>query len=109
MSREIDAQVALKVMGWTGIVDILMDKRGFPPNGICPSTNLARVPHYSTRIKSVWQVVQRINAGDFSLTKDGSRWFATFVYDSGMSCEADTAPMAIALAALKVVGVEVAK
>lgn len=95
--RELDALVAEKVMGETrprvwGTINA----------GIRP---------YSTSIEAAWQVVERIKSlhgRTFSVTFDGSGWVAG--YDLGLEWGmgvpvGETAPHAIALAALKAVGV----
>jgi hypothetical protein len=107
--RELDALIAEKVMGYVpprpGTVGY--DMKDLPRN---------RVPHYSTDIAAAWQVVEKLNL--LSKMKDGclyfdpslnkwviSEWSGGREFAEG-SVEADTAPHAICLAALKAIGVE---
>lgn len=119
--REIDALVAEKVMG-LGIVEehskyeLCHEVDGKSCGGI--------VPHYSTDIAAAWAVVEKIQ-GMFIKTFDGNKndwdcfevdvraWKSSDGW--GWSCRingwtacADTAPMAICLAALSAVGVDLA-
>ncbi len=109
MSREIDALIAEKVMGL-----VVSD-------GI--TTEWDDVPHYSTDIAAAWEVYQRCfwygktkyQPGDclvvchnpYCETKE-EYWVAYMDYDH-LECftRADTAPMAICLAALKAKGIDV--
>ena len=84
---ELDALVAVEVM----------EVRAFPPN-------------YSTDIGAAWQVVEKLRAGKFVWIKDcgGFGWRVEILSSSetdiqiDFSVVADTAPLAICLAALKV-------
>lgn len=96
-TREIDALVADHVMGLSG------------PWG---ATFLGGkpLPHYSTDIAAAWEVVEKV--GDIKLEGyrcvDGCfRWCVTTFDLDDIEIRADTAPMAICLAALKAKGVEV--
>lgn len=120
MSREMDAEIAEKVMGWQEFPYLLNrdDRRatpnsrgaanGFCPPGQCHITTVERVPDYSTDISAAFEVVQKMRERGFVtfglLCKQDQVWFATF---GGVTeCGAD-APQAIcraslaALAALK--------
>lgn len=123
-NRQIDALVAEKVMGWRYVYDYDTIYT------IDPDTDKPEiVPKYSTDIVAAWQVVEKLpydprpkgeryyECEGFTLMKlhDG-RWFAGWYeiipYEgshdmSEYSVVADTAPMAICLAALKAVGVEI--
>lgn len=108
--RELDALVAEKVMGWSGV-----EWRGFEyAVGIHPVTGMVQgVYRYSTDITDAWQIVER-------LTRDGR---AVFIDSAGfdpeewrvivsvddpegqLPSEAATAPLAICLAALETVEV----
>ena len=121
--REIDALVAEKVFNqpveWVEVLDY-QGKRKEPY--LCESNegygSSDEVDHYSTSIADAWEVVEKIRG-------DGRWWQITDCEEEGWHasawrtvtendapvCEcdavADTAPMAICLAALKAVGVEV--
>ncbi len=109
--REIDALVARHVMGWT--------YKTFP-DGACPlvkhwycGEQYVLMKSFSTSISDAWQVVEKLviegkvfivkgdglRAGDYAL-----KW--TVLCDNQPRTDADTAPLAICLAALKAVGVE---
>lgn len=107
-SRELDALVAEKVMGeqvrGTWIID------GVRPDGIpnrqCP------VEHYSSDIAAAWEVVEKLD-GEWKLQgHEGLGWEAGFDSSTGgmdavivsVEAMADTAPLAICVAALKAVG-----
>ena len=105
--RELDALVAEKVMGWVWGID---DERlqYLVPAG----AQLTRppLPHYSTLIADAWQVVEKIGFMNlaFGDTSDQHPNVTVRFWGekAGQSCyvEADTAPEAICLAALKAVG-----
>mgnify|MGYP001571535769 CR=1 FL=1 len=116
--RELDALVAEKVMGWKHYAPAAVQEVWYPPN-LHPSNNVLghSIPHYSTDIAVAWQVVEHLKnklhlqvilhwAGDecpkwlCNLRADGYRSFQ----DQEWQVEADTAPLAICLAALKAVG-----
>jgi hypothetical protein len=116
--RELDALVAEKVMGinpllFGSLVDYKM------PNG-----SIVTLPYecksYSTDIAAAWEVVEKLTQFKFKLDQDGfSSWNAFFLeeqeQDDGPAWHedieyegnADTAPHAICLAALKAVGVDI--
>jgi hypothetical protein len=102
--RELDTLVAEKVMGW---------RRKEEPSDIwCLSppwvtrhgalVPFSQTPGYSTEIDAAWQVIEAMQAYccDFTLEKAGSAWYAEFIVGSA---GADTAPLAICLAALAAV------
>lgn len=118
--RELDALVAEKVMGFNKVTEIVVDHepphelyrapdgRGYYPN---------RIPLYSTSIADAWQVVEKLarEGKHLALQAPGSldmnecyrrfkQWTADFTYDIDSEGRADTAPLAICLAALKAVG-----
>jgi hypothetical protein len=127
--RELDALVAERVMGW-GWVKHRMDvnsaapgqrylceiseegRRGFferfcdyamPDDPICEEAK-PYVPSYSTDRTAAWTVVEHWK-GDFELRRQNEHFRATFFKPSYEYSEwADTAPLAIVLAALKAVG-----
>lgn len=118
--RELDALVAERVMGWT---DVKLAKR--PELGVLGRHPVRHaqeiVPHYSTDIAAAMAVVEelrswifwvqrveaplgqvRYSARVYTRDKDVPYYFGAY-YDA----TANTAPLAICLAALKAVGVEV--
>lgn len=119
--RELDMWIAVKVMGWTQVdpnayTPYGRDICGTPPEGIKAMWNTGRsaVPRYSSDIKEAWLVIDYMRErGDFHL---GNRFglndfFAEFgkcsQYPSENRCYGKTMPIAICLAALKAVGVEI--
>jgi len=65
---------------------------------------------YSTDIAAAWEVVEKFISEGVSIYRDDrqpskGKWYALF--GDGCGVEADTVPLAICLAALKAVGVEV--
>lgn len=111
--REIDALVAEKVMGYIVTVGVnpLMGKI---ESGSCMW--FGELPHYSTDIGAAWTVIEKVyeRTGSWILVCPINGRFVAYEMtgcadpDFGAFCEyADTAMMAICLAALKAVGVEV--
>jgi hypothetical protein len=131
--RELDALIAEKVMGYTlrfaakawtdedwmcsdtptetNVMAIYAPADQFPGSGAFDMS----IPHYSTDIAAAWQVIDRMEEL-VRMARIGrviGGWECRFVqledttgyYD--VLEEADTAPLAICLAALKVCGVEV--
>ena len=101
--RELDAQVAEKVMGWrhvreTGPPD---DLYGQEPGR---SGTVYIVPHYSTDIGAAWAVVERLRDIDCDLTIEsaGNQWHVSLLVGAIVGT-AQAAPLAICRAALKVV------
>jgi hypothetical protein len=114
--RRIDALVAEHVMGWVNITPFGDDIWGNPTDG---RTFMGQgqvggpIPRYSTDIAAAWEVVEKLGI-QFYLHCDLRRGSAGdwMVFDSAASvdcCEplatAETAPLAICLAALKLKGV----
>ena len=119
MSRDLDAQVAEKVMGFSILI---ADKPmlGFigqgDPYWLDAYKQPRMTPFYSTDIKAAFEVVEKLG-------KDG--WIVTLHRDFNWYCDlawlteddttwtsadaADTLPEAICLAALKAVGEETAE
>ena len=114
--RELDARVATKVMGWKeawpkyaydGTPSGVLFGAGIDPHG-CKIP----LPHYSTDIAAAWEVVEKSRHGSHVEVAHGAtsnagkyaRWRCKF----GMQvfAEADSAPLAICLAALKACGGE---
>lgn len=119
--RELDALVAEKVMGWE--CTIKMNELGeeytewsngkgghLSDWGELRMTDVA--PKYSTDIAAAWEVVEKLDllVPTRFLVRDVDGWVVAN-YDEDLRREdgivADTAPRAICLAALKVVGVDV--
>lgn len=109
--RELDVLIAEKVMGWTEIEPD--DRDAFigiePREGAC----FWAVPYYSTDIAAAWQVVDKLK--HFTLRRKGDSWTVEYrdcqnpmdhmvVNDCCASMTAETAPLAICLAALRSVG-----
>lgn len=115
--REIDALIAKHVMGLTVErkrfpFDYLEGDRGDPYDYIDTQTNWP-IPDYTTSVSDAWRVVQQMQHDYWRLRLVGmpkGEWMARFwKYDTGEAekAVADTAPMAICLAALEAKGVEV--
>lgn len=111
--RELDALVAKKVMGFCRY---RLQQGSFDRDdlwGECENANhWFGLPCYSKDIAAAWQVVEKVlnnRLFDFDLsTSDGSEsWRAFFRMHAPVVAFADTAPLAICLAALKAKGVEV--
>jgi len=117
--RELDALVAEKVMGWIGIKKqmianafgqpVLEDYVGQPAIGV---TQPVLVPRYSTMIQEAWKVADKLR-GEVQflavITGKGPQgtqpWICKINREGSFLEErADTAPLAICLAALKGVG-----
>jgi len=99
--RELDALIAERVMGGRKI-----DDPGKP-------FGLGGAPHYSTDIAAAWEVVERLcelwPETTISHDKPINEWFVSSEPEIGpttVGASGDTAPHAIALAALKAVGNE---
>lgn len=126
-SRELDALIAEKVMGCKvkpGEIDIKCGCEITKHNDY-DYEGAAHTPNFSTDIGAAWQVVEKLNqrdpsisTGEFELKFWGDKWDAKCsdsirVYDdeSGIPSykvkefvgTADTAPHAVCLAALKVI------
>lgn len=111
-NREIDALVAEKVMGCS------VTRVGYCGCSGSPHTDDEGYPlAHSTSIEAAWEVVEKLKNRKpltvFNLTTDGRDYIASFyTYRGGPKADcaydrADTAPMAICLAALKSVGVDI--
>lgn len=115
--RELDALIAEKVMGWKikyndyGAAPRWVDSKGdFTCWDNSFNTEPAEFFKPSTSIEHAWQVVKKIQALSnghdwFTLNNANGRWQATFktgaYYEPIDHVNADTAPHAICLAALK--------
>jgi hypothetical protein len=119
--REMDALVAEKVMGWTRVVGQnelgeeyteIRDAQGETMGWAWGEPELAEVdavPRYSTDIAEAWRALEKLGGTfDLAYLADVSLWQACFSdTDPIGEAMADTAPLAICLAALKAVGAEV--
>lgn len=118
--RELDALIAEKVMGWKVVPG--QYKHIVPPNAqlerstFCEyvtsslSVPAMKLPTYSTDIRAAWEIVEKLcpQEDEFQLKRFNKKeWDCNFSYFMETSCQADTAPHAICLAALKAVGYEV--
>lgn len=110
-SRDIDRKIA-KLMGWR-YREYYLDGKStmgwFQSNG--NFADLDRVPSYTTDIAAAWMVVEKMSGGrsdNFSIHRTGGRYGCRFrdieSADKPEFSEADTAPMAICLAALRALG-----
>lgn len=118
--RELDALIAEKVMGRKNIrfentiygqihqSDVTPEF----PDLIAKGVKRIRIPHYSTDISAAWDVVEKIKFkfdNTFHLVATSNGWSVFWDHeDEGPGAngyvEAETAPHAICLAALKAVG-----
>ena len=118
--RELDALVAEKVMGWVQVrkqsianafgQHVMDDYVGQPSIGV---TQPVLVPRYSSMIQEAWKVADHLRTrSQFVAVLSGmgpqgvQPWICKINRDGGFLEErADTAPVAICLAALKAVGI----
>lgn len=85
--RELDALIAEKIMG-----------QDYSLNSLEGSLVLKDPPHYSTNIAAAWEVVEKLGP-DWDLISMEQGWIASV--GSSERARAETAPLAICLAALK--------
>lgn len=117
--RELDALVAEQVMGldvhWSSSNEPLLTVRSAPN-----AHHHKELPPYGTDIAAAWEVVEKVGGKAYvemglrNDAGDGADWCATFGHAEGNTkwiedggAFAETAPLAICLAALKAVGAEV--
>ena len=116
MTRELDALIAEKVMGWDyrcfvdKPVEHLRDKYAWfnEDAGIAGEFVAGWDWSPSTSIASAWMVVEKME-GQVLLTRTiGGKWICEIIWGMEYTYqpEAPTAPLAICLAALKAVGYE---
>jgi hypothetical protein len=116
MNREIDALVAEHIFGWS---EVAFNAEINAATGRTPSRTggmdgrgFAWIPRYSEDIAAAFEVVERLwpDVEYMNLERYGKNWCFHVHYTAHLDdCYqgiADTAPMAIALAALKAKGVE---
>lgn len=100
--RELDALVAEKAIRLPkNLISIDGPIPAFMGGGM-----VREIDHYSTVLADAWDVVERLGEDvcDISIEKSGLNWTVTF---AAVSATASTAPLAICLAALKFIGVDV--
>ena len=95
-NREIDALVAKNVMCRPLHCNYCL------PNKICDNKCLG-TPRYSTDISAAWEVVEKFDEFELSKHYGSNHWYCCI---GGYCGDADTAPLAICKAALKVKGFE---
>ncbi len=106
--REIDRLIAEQVMGWTNL-SVAGNRFGTTPEGKVHRI----VPPYSTDMSAAWVVVEKLRLlgyrGGIDWARADSEYECYFeaspILSERQSSRAETAPMAICLAALKVIGV----
>ena len=109
--RELDALVAEKVMGWTIRNGDWVDGEGYAQWEAFDS-DYSDSPRFapSTDIAAAWAIFEKTlgHVERRGHPIPGEEWLATIWYEGKAGqAFADTAPLAICLAALKVVGAEV--
>lgn len=109
--REIDRLVAERVMGWTNL-HVVGTRFGTTPEG----KSHRMVPQYSTDISAAWEVVEKLRQSGYQGRIDWARpelgyecafWSSPILPNEMQFPRAETAPLAICLAALMVMGVSV--
>jgi hypothetical protein len=120
--RELDVEIAQKVMGWERIQSGGMTWWELGTYRAHPDSLTNPLPHYSTEIATAWEVVNRVQllkGCDFELNRlfwgSLTEWNARFggistghgegAYSLGTGMSR-SAPHAICVAALKAVGVD---
>ncbi len=115
MSRELDAEVAEKVMGYQRCGGGWTPKDWQEPQ-VMPANYISTRPYFytfapSTNIKDAWEVVEKLDR-HIAITVDPKDIKPRYcvVYLGGLKtrggeAQAETVPVAICLAALKAVGV----
>lgn len=105
-NREIDRLIAEKVMGWeVGEFPNINVIEAYSPHGVL---QISDDWSPSTDIQDAWYVVEELDY-DIKVTKYKSHVYQChiFIPNNVQMVIAETAPMAICLAALKSVGIEV--
>ena len=107
--RELDAEIAEKIMDWGHVLDPLGTLTGQPLPKELPEHWTSGIPHYSTDISAAWQVIERMREQGWWYTLTDERFnghFAEFrrADEHGIHhfhrVIAGTAPLAICKAAL---------
>ena len=112
--RKLDALIAEKVMGWS--LDQLAAEcgiyRGWPSKGDAIHRPALPILYYSTSISAAWEVVEKMMSGGFRFvfSCEGEKSHAHFFNDdqevpgaTQFYAVGETAPLAVCLAALKLV------
>src|SRR5688572_26371799 len=116
-SRELDAAIAAKVMGWHDVKfqpianafgeKVLDEYAGHPPNDLLKN---AIIPKYSSNIQFAWDVLEKLKTlSVFAavISAKGQPWVCKVNKDTAFVEErADAAPLAICKAALKAMSEE---
>ena len=116
-SRELDAEIAAKVMGWHDVKfqpianafgeKVLDEYAGHPPNDLLKN---AIIPKYSSNIQFAWDVLEKLKSiSVFAavISAKGQPWVCKVNKDTAFVEErADAAPLAICKAALKAMSEE---
>ena len=105
---ELDSLVAVKVLGWREAPCFTcgagpLERHRRDCRALLDIAN--RLPCFSVDIADAWRVVERFPT--MSIQHQNEGWYVSFYSDITAHAIADTAPMAICLAALKAVGVVV--
>jgi hypothetical protein len=111
-SREMDALVAQKIMGWEMVTE---SEYGLcwkvpQPDGRFEFLSDESAPHYSTNMMAAWLVVEKLSdTHGFFLGKHGTPgrppWCCRFGAETAVT-EGHSAPLTICVAALKAFGVK---
>jgi len=109
--REIDRLIAEQVMGWTNL-SVAGTRFGTTPEGKSHSI----VPQYSTDLSAAWEVVEKLRQvgyqGGINWSDSEPEYECAFGSSNvppheRQSCRAETASLAICLAALQIVGIPI--
>lgn len=115
--RELDMRIAVDVMGWTKSVQVHPEMRAITLQDLYNDPSIP-MPHYSTDIAAAWLVVEKFNqtmpkTWTFNLFGSGNDWHVEIDSNDGRFLQngpsvqvferAETVPLAICLAAMKVV------
>jgi hypothetical protein len=103
--RELDALIHKSVFNG-------QHKAGFNDYGMYVSVHWSQIPHYSTNISDAWLVVEKLGRFDMFYHPEIVQSYQVKLWSSDGTkmigkAYAETAPLAISLAALKACGVEV--
>ncbi len=109
--RKLDVLVAKNVMGWT---DLREEEYPETKNVVLRGDNPEKleyrfaVPYFSTDISAAWKVLEKIQGTNALITIELAERARCMIFESWgrdkrVCTNADTAPLAICLAALKIV------
>lgn len=116
VGRELDALIAEKVMGLVEHASYAGKNKvslGWRKQGDISFIDLRKLKDYSTNIKDAWEVVEKTGlliVYELHQESDSGKWLIGYGSDGcGFTTmfEADSAPLAICLAALKSIGVTI--